>query len=349
MQFGILAAVLFGISAPLSKLLLDGVDPIVLAGLLYLGAGFSLGVLFLLSRLLGYGKRETHLEKRDVPWLIGAIVSGGIVGPILLLLGLDRTPAATASLLLNFEVVATGFLAFALFGESVGRHAWWAIITVAIGGALLSPDPAGGWGISLGAVLVLGACLAWGFDNNFTGRISLKDPKRIVAIKGIAAGAFSLMLAVSLGRPLPTLSRAIWALALGTASYGASIALFVQSLRRVGAARTGALFGMAPFVGVALSLLIFRQLPQWTFFLALPLMVAAALLLAREKHEHEHAHSRTIHAHGHRHDGHHQHHHEEDAEECQNHAHEHTHEDLIHSHPHLPDPHHRHQHDAIPK
>lgn len=350
MRFGILAAVLFGISAPLSKLILDNVDPIVLAGLLYLGAGASLGLLLLLRRVLGYVDREARLEKRDLPWLVGAILSGGVAGPILLLLGLQRTPASTTSLLLNFEVVATGLIAFALFRESVGKRAWWAIAAIAIGGTLLSFDLSGGWGFSLGALLVLGACLAWGFDNNFTGRISLKDPKRIVAIKGLAAGAFSLLLALALGRPLPTIGRTLWALALGTVSYGASIALFVQSLRRVGAARTGALFGMAPFVGVALSLIVFRQLPQLTFFVALPLMVLAAVLLAREKHEHKHVHTELSHTHSHRHDdAHHKHVHMDDHAEDSSHVHEHTHQDLAHSHIHQPDPHHRHKHGVVPR
>ena len=349
MYYGFLAAVLFGISAPLSKLLLDGVDPIVLAGLLYLGAGASLGLLLLLRRVLGLVDREARLEKRDLPWLLGAILAGGVAGPILLLLGLQRTPAATTSLLLNFEVVATGLVAFTLFRESVGRRAWWAIAAIALGGALLSFDSSGGWGFSLGALLVLAACVAWGFDNNFTGRISLKDPKRIVAIKGLAAGAFSLLLALALGRPLPTIGRALCALALGTVSYGASIALFVQSLRRVGAARTGALFGMAPFVGVALSLIMFRQLPQFTFFVALPLMVLAAVLLARDKHEHKHIHTGLTHTHSHKHDdAHHEHVHMDDSEGS-SHVHEHSHQDLAHSHPHAPDPHHRHKHGVVPR
>jgi drug/metabolite transporter (DMT)-like permease len=343
--YGFLAAVLFGASAPLAKLLLEGVDPIVLAGLLYLGAGAALGLMLVLASAMGRSSREARLEKRDVPWLVGAILTGGVVGPILLLLGLQQTPAATTSLLLNFEVVATGLIAFALFKESVGRATWVAIAAVAMGGALLSLDPSAGWGISVSAILILGACLAWGFDNNFTGRISLKDPKRIVAIKGFAAGAFSLLLGLSLGRPFPTLSRVLWALVLGSVGYGASIALFVQSLRRVGAARTGALFGIAPFIGVALSLFIFRQLPQITFFLALPLMILAAVLLAREKHEHEHMHTEETHTHSHKHDdAHHEHEHTGHDSETASHVHEHTHEAAAHAHAHKPDPHHRHEH-----
>ena len=345
MSFGILAAVLFGISAPLSKILLDGVDPILLAGLLYLGAGGSLALLILARRAIGAGEREARLERQDVPWLAGAVASGGIAGPILLLLGLQRAPASTTSLLLNFEVVATGLVALVFFRESVSRRAWWAIAAVAVGGILLTLDPAAGWGVSAGALLVLGACLAWGIDNNLTGRISLKDPKRIVAIKGLVAGSFSFALGIALGRPLPSLSRALLALALGTVSYGASIVLFVHSLRQVGAARTGALFGMAPFVGVALSLILFRELPHWTFLAALPLMAVAARLLAGEKHAHTHIHADLTHTHGHRHgDLHHAHLHYEGETEQDGHVHEHTHEGMTHTHPHEPDPHHRHGH-----
>lgn len=345
MLHGILAAVLFGVSAPLSKLLLEGVDPIALAGLLYLGAGAALGLVLLASRALGVADREARLERRDLPWLLGAILAGGIAGPILLLLGLQRTPASTASLLLNLEVVATGLVAFALFRESVGRRTWAAIAAVSVGGVFLSLDPSAGWGISLGAVLILGACVAWGFDNNLTSRISLKDPKRIVAIKGLTAGAFSFVLAIVLGRAVPTLGSALLALALGAVSYGASIALFVHSLRRVGAARTGTLFGLAPFVGVGLSLIVFREWPAVTFYLALPLMILAASLLGREKHGHEHHHGGLTHIHSHCHnDEHHEHDHAEREGDRLRHVHEHAHTYAVHSHAHKPDPHHRHDH-----
>jgi len=345
--YGVLAAVLFGVSAPLSKVLLDGVDPIILAGLLYVGAGASLGLLVLGRKALRLKESEARLGREDVPWLVGAILAGGVLGPVLLLLGLQRTPAATAALLLNFEVVATGLVALILFGESVGRRVWAAIVSVAVGGALLAVDPADGWGVSLGALLVVGACLAWGVENNLTGRISLKDPKRIVLIKGLVAGSLSLLLGISLGRPLPTASRALWALGLGTVSYGASIALYVQSLRQVGAARTGALFGLAPFVGVLLSLVMFRQIPEWPFFAALPLMILAAVLVGLERHEHPHGHEALTHTHSHRHDSdHHVHGHRESAEGSVRHAHEHTHPKLTHAHGHSPDPHHRHRHES---
>jgi len=344
--FGVLAAVLFGISAPLSKLLLEGIDPIVLAGLLYIGAGLCMAVLLLAGRGLSRVESEARLGRADRPWLIGAIFAGGVAGPILLLLGLQLTHAATASLLLNFEVVATGLIAFLLFKESVGRTTWLAIAAVAAGGILLSVDLSSGFRFSPGALLVIGACVAWGFDNNFTGRISLKDPRRIVLVKGLAAGSFSLVLGLALGRPLPAWDGLLYALLVGAVCYGASIALFVRSLRGVGAARTGALFGLAPFVGVALSLIIFRQLPGWTFFVALFLMLLAASLLARERHEHAHKHVAVVHAHRHSHDDDHHTHFHEGGVNGVAHVHEHAHEEQIHSHEHRPDPHHRHAHDG---
>jgi drug/metabolite transporter (DMT)-like permease len=343
--FGILAALLFGVSAPLSKLLLEGIDPIILAGLLYLGAGAATGGLLVLGRMIRVEGTEARIERRDIPWLAGATLTGGVLGPILLLLGLRLTHAAAASLLLNLEVVATGLMASLLFRESVGRRAWSAIIAVTIGGALLSIDLSRGLGISTGALLIVGACLAWGFDNNLIGRISLKDPKRIVMIKGLAAGAFSLLLGILLGNPLPSLSRTLYALALGAISYGASISFFVLSLRRVGAARASVLFGLAPFMGVAVSLVVFRQLPAWPFFAALVLMVLATALLVRERHEHWHMHTSMIHTHPHRHDdGHHEHEHTEDRDGNGPHVHAHAHGELAHSHEHRPDPHHRHVH-----
>ncbi|MEW5825474.1 MAG: DMT family transporter [Candidatus Bipolaricaulota bacterium] len=345
MLYGVLAAVLFGVGVPLSKLLLRDVDPILLAGLLYAGAGISLGLLVLVRRALGARELEARLERRDLPWLAGAVLAGGVAGPILLLVGLERTSAATASLLLNLEVVATGLFALALFRERVGLRTWGAIAAVAAGGALLSLDPSSGWTGSLGALAVVGACFAWGLDNNLTGRISLKDPSRIVAVKGLAAGSFSLALAAGLGRLWPAWSQVLLALLLGAASYGASISLFVQSLRRVGAARTGVLFGLAPFVGAALSLLVFRELPGWAFFVSLGLMAAAAFVLAGERHEHRHVHLDTVHAHAHRHDdGHHAHDHPDGVAAATRHAHAHAHPRLLHSHPHAPDAHHRHPH-----
>ena len=343
---GLLAAVLFGLSAPLSKLLLGDVDPVVLAGLLYLGAGTCLAILAGVLAAVGRRTEEAGLEWRDLPWLGGAVVVGGIAAPLLLLFGLGTTPAATASLLLTLEAAATAGIAAALFREAIGRTTWLAVGLVTAGGLLLALDLRGAWGFSPGALLIVAACVMWGLDNNLTRHVSLRDPKTIVILKGLGAGSFSLVLASVLGRPFPSWGHAAAALALGAFSYGASIALFVRSLRRLGAARTGALFGAAPFLATGLSLAIFREPPAVTMYVALPLMLAAAWLLARERHEHSHAHAPIVHAHRHVHDEHHEHAHA-DAETTEGaHAHAHAHTSLVHTHPHRPDAHHRHPHEA---
>lgn len=341
---GLLAAALFGLSAPLSKLLLADVDPIVLAGLLYLGAGACLAVLALALSLTGRKTNEARLERGDIPWLGGAILVGGVAAPLCLLFGLARTPAATASLLLTLETAATAGLAGLLFREAVGRRTWVAVGLVTAAGVLLSVDPNAAWEFSAGALLIAGACALWGLDNNLTRHVSLRDPTSIVIFKGLGAGAFSLLLALALGSPFPSLGRAGAALGLGAVSYGASIALFVRSLRKLGAARTGALFGTAPFLAAALSVAIFRELPAATTFMALPLIVAASWLLARERHEHAHVHEAIVHAHRHVHDGHHEHTHSDGVAAEGAHAHEHRHTESEHAHAHRPDAHHRHLH-----
>jgi drug/metabolite transporter (DMT)-like permease len=348
MTDGLIAALLFGLSAPLSKLLLADVDPVVLAGLLYLGAGSCLGILVGVLAALGRRNQETALEWRDTPWLAGAVVVGGVVAPLLLLFGLETTPAATASLLLTLETAATAGIAVALFREAIGRTTWLAIGLVTAGGLLLMLDPRGGWRFSPGCLLVVGACVMWGLDNNLTRHVSLRDPKTIVILKGVGAGTFSLLLAVALGRRLPSVGLALAALALGAASYGASIALFVRSLRKLGAARTGALFGTAPFLAAGVSLAIFREPPAVTAYAAVPLVLCAAWLLARERHEHSHAHADIVHAHRHTHDAHHDHDDAGDVGVEGAHAHEHRHAELRHTHSHRPDPHHRHPHAGTP-
>ncbi|MCX6093499.1 MAG: EamA family transporter [Candidatus Bipolaricaulota bacterium] len=352
MAYAVVSALLFGISAPLSKLLLAKVDPIALAGLVYLGAGAFLGILALLSRALtpssrdrAPSHREAGLERQDLPWLAGAVVAGGVAGPILLLLGLSTTPAATASLLLNFEVVATALIAGALFREAVGWRTWAAVAAVSAGGALLSVDSSAGWGFAPGALLILAACAFWGLDNNLTRQISLRDPKLITTVKGLVAGSFSLGLAVSLGRPLPSYGTVLAALALGAACYGASIALFVRSLRNLGTARTGAVFAAAPFAGAVLSFTLFPEAPRASFYGGALLMVFALVLLLRERHAHGHTHEPIVHTHAHVHDEHHTHVHAAEIPESAQHTHVHTHAPLEHSHPHSPDAHHRHSHE----
>ncbi|MDI6870898.1 MAG: EamA family transporter [Bacillota bacterium] len=343
----LLAAVLFGASAPLAKLLLGVSEPIPLAAFLYLGSGFGLALFRSLQRRISReAPAEAHLDRDDLPWLAGAILAGGVGAPLALLFGLRHTPAATASLLLNFEGVATALIAALVFKEAIGRRAFWAMGLVTLASVLLSWDAGGRWGFSPGALGVLGACLLWGLDNNFTRNISAKDPLAITAVKGLGAGTFSLVLAAVLGNPFPDLFIAVKAMALGSVSYGASIVLFILAMRSLGAARTSTLFSTAPFVGAALSFVLFRETPGALFAVAVPVMAGGAALLLGEEHGHLHRHPFLQHEHRHSHDdGHHTHEHAEGGLPpggC--HSHPHTHDGVEHSHPHAPDIHHRHRH-----
>lgn len=340
------AAILFGASAPIAKVLLGEIAPIPLAAFLYLGSG--LGVLLFKTRLgtsQAGMETEARIRRPDLVWLAGAVLTGGVAAPILLLFSLRDTAASTASLLLNFEGVATTFIAAVIFKEAIGKRALSAIICVTLATILLSWDTSGHWGLSLGALGVLGACVLWGIDNNLTRNISGKDPLAIVLVKGLGAGSFSLGLALILQTPTPTLPIILGALLLGSLSYGLSIVLFIRAMRGLGAARTSALFATAPLVGVALSFVFFREAPNLLFFIALPLMITATVLLLREQHSHPHIHEAITHEHGHRHDdGHHTHDHPNMVSPSLWHSHIHTHERLEHSHSHLPDIHHRHTH-----
>lgn len=342
----LLAAVLFGASAPLAKILLGDVEPIPLAALLYLGSGIGLLCVKAVQHFLqGSSDQEARIVKKDLPWLTGAILAGGVAAPIVLLFSLQSTPAATASLLLNFESVATTLIAALAFRESISRRAWWAVGLITLASILLSINSQANWGLSLGALGIVTACILWGVDNNFTRNISAKDPLVIVTIKGLAAGSFSLTMALVLGNSLPALKSILGALALGCLSYGISIVLFIHALRGLGAARTSALFGTAPLAGMLLSFLIFREFPGWMFLLAVPFMFLGMLFLINEKHEHEHDHSHAtdMHEHAHVHeDGHHNHAHVGDTP--RKHSHLHTHDKMTHAHHHMPDIHHRHEH-----
>lgn len=343
----LLAALLFGASAPLAKVLLGAVEPIPLAALLYLGSGLGALGLQILRRLSApAAKGEARLQRRDLPWLTGAVLAGGVVAPIVLLFSLRQTPAATASLLLNFEGVATTLIATLAFREASGRRVWSAVVSITLASILLSWNSSGQWGFSPGALGVIVACILWGVDNNLTRQISAKDPLTIVLVKGLGAGTCSLFLALGLGAPFPGLTAAVGALLLGSVSYGASIMLFILALRRLGAARTGALFGTAPFIGTVLSLALFHELPTWSFFVSLPLMAVGTALLVGEEHVHTHAHGALEHDHRHRHDDSHHDHAHVPGEIPRSgwHSHPHQHPPLTHEHPHTPDLHHRHVH-----
>jgi len=339
MTFAILAALLFGISAPLAKLMLERTAPVTLAGLLYLGSGLAAGFVLLLR-----GKQhqaEAPLEHREIPWLAGAVVAGGILAPILLMKGLAGTPASTAALLLNFESASTTVLAAIFFREAVGRRVWLSVAIITAASILLTWNANSGWGFSWPALAILAACLLWGLDNNLTRHVSSRDPLTIVAIKGLGAGIFSLSFGRVLGEGMPTWSSALTAMLLGVVCYGLSIVLFILALRDLGASRTGALFASAPFLGAILSIPLFSEIPgSQTLWAGLLLLIGTVVLL-REDHQHPHQHAAEIHAHSHSHDIHHQHHTEEVTGW---HSHTHSHAAEVHAHPHTPDTHHRHPH-----
>jgi drug/metabolite transporter (DMT)-like permease len=340
----LIAALLFGASAPLAKILLGKVEPIPLAAFLYLGSGFGLIGIKTWQRKNRQGSDgEAPIKKADFFWLTGAILAGGVAAPVTLLISLKNTPAATASLLLNFEGVATTLVAALAFRESISRRAWWAIALITLSSIFLSINLNARWGFSLGALGIIAACILWGLDNNFTRNISAKDPLMIVTVKGLGAGGFTLGMALILGIKLPALGVILGALVLGCLSYGISIVLFIRAMRALGAARTSALFGTAPLAGMILSFILFREFPGWMFIISLPLMVLGTLFLVSEEHEHYHIHEMTVHEHAHVHDdGHHEHDH--DGGHIQNHSHIHKHDELAHMHHHLPDIHHRHIH-----
>jgi len=337
----LLAAIFFGASAPIAKLLLGGsMSPIFLAAFLYLGSGTGTFLVKLTQRMQAK-EVEADIKSPDVKWLAGAIITGGILAPIILMISLQNTPASTASLLLNFEGVGTTIIALLFFKEFISRRAWIAIIVITLASIFLSANFEGGFGLSLGALGIILACVLWGVDNNFTRNISGKDPLAIVAWKGLVAGTFSFSLALFLGNSIPSIGTIIGTLILGFVSYGLSTMLFIRSMRGLGAARTSALYGTAPLAGVVLSIFIFGEFPSFLFIIAAILMVGGALLLINEKHSHTHTHVALIHEHSHSHkDPSHEH---ADAEDV--HSHEHEHPAEKHEHDHMPDIHHRHGHE----
>lgn len=342
----ILASILFGISAPLSKLLLADVEPIPLTAFLYLGSGLGAAIAILAQRAFHQRTQmEAKLSKTDIPWLIGAVFVGGILAPIALLFGLEVTAASTASLLLNFESAATAILAALFFHEAVGKRVVLSIVMVTAASILLTWTGKA-WGFSGEALLILLASLLWGLDNNLTRHISAKDPLSVVIIKGLSAGSFSLVIVLIFGFSLPSFTSAILAMVLGIFSYGMSIYLIILALRSMGSARTYGLFASAPFVGMLVSLLLFPGKPQWSFWLALLIMIFGTWLMLSEGHHHLHEHFPFSHDHSHDHmDAHHSHSSEiGPAMNKGKHTHLHVHEHLIHDHPHQPDIHHRHLH-----
>lgn len=335
------AALLFGASTPLAKLLLAHASPWLLAALLYLGSGIGL---FLVRR--ARRMPAVSLARGELGWLAGAILAGGIVAPVLLMLGLARMPASGASLLLNAEGVLTALLAWFVFHENFDRRVALGMLAIVAGAVVLTWPGEARFAGSEAALLVLGACLAWAIDNNLTRKVSLADASFIAMTKGLAAGTTNLLLALTLDASWPAPSVVAGALALGFASYGASLTLFVVALRQLGTARTGAYFSVAPFFGTLLAIGLLGEPVTLQLVLAGALMILGVWLHLTERHEHAHAHEGVAHEHAHEHGGdpHHDHAHEPPVATGTRHSHWHTHAPLTHSHPHFPDMHHGHRH-----
>ena len=338
------AAALFGASTPFAKLLLGEVSPLMLAGILYLGSGIGLALWLTVRVRLYPEERSAALARGDLPWLVAAILAGGVAGPILLMQGLARSDAASASLLLNLEAVLTAAIAWTVFRENVDRRVFAGMAAIVAGGVVLSAGAVPGVEGLLGTGLISAACLAWAIDNNLTRRISGGDAATLACVKGFAAGAVNLALALAVGTPIPAVQTGLWAGLLGFAGYGVSLALFVVALRHLGTARTGAYFSVAPFVGAALALGLFGERPAPAFWAAAALMALGVWLHLTEHHAHEHAHEALEHEHEHAHDAHHRHAHVADWNGSEPHVHAHRHEPMMHAHPHYPDLHHRHPH-----
>jgi drug/metabolite transporter (DMT)-like permease len=339
----LLAAALFGASTPCAKLLLASVHPWLLAGLLYLGSGAGL---FLL-RLARYGRAaagEKPLQGAEWSWLGAAILAGGVIAPVLLTYGLVHASATSASLLLNLEGVLTAVVAWFVFRENFDRRIALGMLCIVAGAAVLAwPDELTSSGLG-GSLAIAGACLGWALDNNLTRKVSLSDPVQIAMLKGLAAGGVNLLLALMQGAELPASGDVLAAGVVGFLGYGISLVLFVMALRHVGAARTGAYFSTAPFVGAALGVLLLHEAIGAQLLGAGLLMGFGVWLHLTERHAHEHEHEPLRHAHRHRHDAHHQHAHGPHDPPGEPHSHAHVHAPLRHSHRHQPDAHHRHRH-----
>lgn len=335
----LLSALLFGAGTPLAKLLLGTVDPWLLAGLLYTGSGGGLMVFRLARRV-----PRVRLSRSELLPLAGAVLSGGVAGPVLLMLGLAAMPASGASLLLNAEAVFTAGLAWLVFGEHIDRRILLGMAAIVAGAVLLSVPSAVSLGSPLPAAAVLGACLAWAIDNNLTRKVALNDATWLAAVKGCVAGPVNLALGLAGGASLPHPAPTGAALVVGLLAYGVSLSLFIVGLRDLGTARAGAYYSVAPFFGAVLALALGEPL-TWPLVVAASLMGFGLWLHLTERHSHRHRHEPSTHSHLHTHDEHHQHAHPDGPVPAGTaHTHEHTHEPLTHSHPHYPDAHHRHTH-----
>ena len=338
----LVSALLFGMTTPIAKLLLPGTQPLLIAGLLYLGCGMGVGLLRLVQ---DRGWSVSGLKARDWPWLGLTTLVGGIVAPALLMVGLSRADAASASLLLNLEVVFTAALAWLVFREPANPRVVWGLVAIFTGSlVLVGPAHLATEHDLVPLLWVAAACLCWALDNNLTRKVSAADARVLTVVKGLVAGVMNTTLALVLGATLPAVAHVLASLLLGFLGYGLSLVLFIVSLRHLGTARTGAYFATAPFIGAAVAMMLSGTLGDVTFWIAAVCMGVGVWLHVTESHEHEHTHEPMQHSHAHRHDEHHQHAHAFAWDGKEPHAHEHEHVGLRHRHAHFPDIHHRHGH-----
>jgi drug/metabolite transporter (DMT)-like permease len=334
------AALLFGLGTPAAKILVPSAEPLMLGGVLYLGAGLGLSLIRVAG---GKQTQEAALRLADLPLLLGITAAGAVVAPVLLLVGLRRVSAVTASLALNLEGPLTVVLAVLLFGEQLSARAAVGTFLIMVGAALLGFTPGDALGgDALGVLCVVGACCGWALDNNLTSRLSLRDPVAIVQTKGLVGGAFSVGLALLIGHEVPPIATLGWGLLLGLVSYGASVVLAVYAMRLIGVAREATFFATAPFIGALVSVAFLGEQVGPRELGATLVMLAGISLLVREQHAHAHVHEPLEHDHRHVHDVHHQHAAVPGPPPGEPHAHQHTHSALEHEHPHAPDIHHRH-------
>lgn len=342
MAMAVLAAALYGMSSPFSKLLLGHIPPTRMAAFLYLGAGIGMLLVNFVQSLRQSKPAEAKLTRHELPYVL-AMIALDIMAPVLLMLGLALTTSSNASLINNFEIAATAMIALFFFREAIGRRMWVAIALITLSSIILSIEDISSFTFSIGSVFVIGACLCWGLENNCTRMLSLKDPLQIVVIKGFGSGLGALSISLALKEHAAELLYILLALLLGFVAYGLSIYFYISAQRVLGAARTSSYYAAAPFIGVLISWLILQEKPTLSFMIALAIMLAGTYFAVTENHGHAHHHETIIHEHMHRHDDlHHTHSHMPEVKG--EHSHLHTHDETLHTHPHTPDLHHRHAH-----
>lgn len=344
--YALASAALFGLTTPAAKVLIGAMHPAILAGLLYSGAGIGIGLLRRLTpRLFGVPNApQVPLQRTDVPWVAAAIVAGGVVGPLLLMFGLAQTDAATASLLMALEGAATAMIAWFIFHENFDRRVALGMACLVAGALMLSWTGTPRLQNIMGPLAIVAACLAWGLDNNLMRKASLADPLQIAEWKGLVAGPVNILIGLLAGASIPLSLTLLGAIVAGFFGYGLSLALYIVALRDLGAARTGAYFSTAPFLGAVVAVAVLGENVTWALLAAGAFMAIGVWLHVTERHEHEHIHDPMTHVHPHVHDEHHQHEHRPGDPLGEPHTHWHEHGRLKHAHPHMPDMHHAHRH-----